>query len=57
MGLRSRGRWRPLVPGGTNHDGGELGNAGKGVCLSYVQHRKTFAGANQRRTKSGTGWI
>lgn len=36
MGLRSRGRWRLLVPGGTNHDGGELGNAGKGVCASIM---------------------
>lgn len=36
MGLRSRGRWRPLVPGGTNHNGGELGNAGKGVCASVT---------------------
>lgn len=36
MGLRSRGRWRPLVPIGTNHNGGELGNAGKGVCASVI---------------------
>lgn len=24
------------MPGGTNHDGGELGNAGKGVCASVM---------------------
>lgn len=36
MGLRSRGRWRPLVPGGTNHDGGELGNVVQWVCASVT---------------------
>lgn len=32
VGLMGLMGLRPLVPGGTNHDGEELGNAGKGVC-------------------------
>lgn len=37
------------MPGGTNHDGGELGNAGKGVCASimFSQGKHLFAGACQ----------